>query len=184
MDTVLLRDAARAAVECEAETGVPAELTVAQWALESGWGFHAPGNNCFGIKGHPSTGKVQLLSTTEWFDSPGKADLWVAARPGRIAVLIDGVEPDKKGRHKYQCKDWFAVYDSLADCFKAHSVIFTSGSCRNWLGTYLINRDLYAFISGIGPVYATDPDYADKVLALVAKTEVSEAIALARLTHA
>lgn len=38
-------------------TGIPASVTLAQWALESGWGAHSPGNNPFGIKcmaGYPS----------------------------------------------------------------------------------------------------------------------------------
>lgn len=36
------------------------ELVAAQWALESGWGKHAPGNNFFGLKG-----PGQLLDTKE-----------------------------------------------------------------------------------------------------------------------
>jgi hypothetical protein len=36
------------------------ELVAAQWALESGWGKHAPGNNFFGLKG-----AGQLLDTIE-----------------------------------------------------------------------------------------------------------------------
>lgn len=31
--------------------GILASVTIAQAALESGWGAHAPGNNLFGIKG-------------------------------------------------------------------------------------------------------------------------------------
>lgn len=41
---------ARAAVEAEAQTACPAELSAAQAILESGWLKAAPGNNCFGIK--------------------------------------------------------------------------------------------------------------------------------------
>jgi hypothetical protein len=37
------------------------ELVAAQWALESGWGKQAPGNNFFGLKG-----PGQLLDTTEF----------------------------------------------------------------------------------------------------------------------
>src|SRR3954469_5623562 len=60
-----LEAAADAAVECEKATGLPADLTIAQWADESGWGRHAPGNNCFGIKA--VTG--QTLSTEEYVHS-------------------------------------------------------------------------------------------------------------------
>jgi flagellar protein FlgJ len=35
---------------CHRATSVPASITIAQAALESGWGERAPGNNLFGIK--------------------------------------------------------------------------------------------------------------------------------------
>ena len=45
---------------------IPALLTLAQAALESGWGEHAPGNNFFGIKaGTKWTGPTQTLMTSE-----------------------------------------------------------------------------------------------------------------------
>jgi len=45
----------------------PAEITVAQWALESGWGASAPGNNCFGIKAYHGC-VAQTLPTLEYVD--------------------------------------------------------------------------------------------------------------------
>ncbi len=39
------------ALAAQALTGVPASVSLAQAALESGWGRHAPGHNFFGIKG-------------------------------------------------------------------------------------------------------------------------------------
>jgi flagellum-specific peptidoglycan hydrolase FlgJ len=41
---------APSAVEFMREHGIPASVLIAQGALESGWGAHAPGNNLFGIK--------------------------------------------------------------------------------------------------------------------------------------
>ncbi|QCP50141.1 mannosyl-glycoprotein endo-beta-N-acetylglucosamidase [Trinickia violacea] len=41
---------APAARACARTARVPASVTVAQAALESGWGLHAPGLNLFGIK--------------------------------------------------------------------------------------------------------------------------------------
>jgi flagellum-specific peptidoglycan hydrolase FlgJ len=35
---------------CQRATGIPASFTLAQAALESGWGARCPGNNLFGIK--------------------------------------------------------------------------------------------------------------------------------------
>lgn len=47
-------------------TKIPASFTVAEAALESGWGAHAPGMNLFGIKADASwTGPVTSLTTHE-----------------------------------------------------------------------------------------------------------------------
>lgn len=46
--------------------GVLSSLTIAQAALESGWGVHAPGNNLFGIKAYGWNGPTQILKTTEY----------------------------------------------------------------------------------------------------------------------
>src|SRR5690349_9861737 len=51
---------------CEQKTGCPAAITLAQWALESGWGKYAPGNNCFGIKVYAGCYGVQTLATHEY----------------------------------------------------------------------------------------------------------------------
>ena len=46
-----LKEVARIAVALEAQTGCPAQLLIAQWALESEWGAKPAGNNnFFGIK--------------------------------------------------------------------------------------------------------------------------------------
>ena len=87
-----LKIAAEEAVSCERVTALPAELTVAQWAVESGWGTHQPGNNCFGIKKYPDCYGVQMLETTE---------------------VVGGV------RHSVKLE--FATFPSLAACFEKHS---------------------------------------------------------------
>ena len=47
--------------------GVPMLVTLAQAALESGWGRFAHGYNFFGIKAGPSwNGQIQTLKTTEY----------------------------------------------------------------------------------------------------------------------
>ena len=42
------------AQQSESETGVPASVTLGQWALESGWGKSSPHNNPFGMKASKS----------------------------------------------------------------------------------------------------------------------------------
>ena len=45
-------DVIAAAQTSQRKYGIPASITIAQWALESGWGKHLPpgSNNPFGIK--------------------------------------------------------------------------------------------------------------------------------------
>lgn len=62
-----------AALESEKKYGVPAEVTLAQAALESGWGKHAIGGyNIFGIKGSGPAGTVSL-ATKEGSGTPSRA---------------------------------------------------------------------------------------------------------------
>jgi flagellum-specific peptidoglycan hydrolase FlgJ len=51
------------ALEASKTTGVDPRLIVAQAALESGYGQHAPGNNLFGIKGSGPAGSNNLATT-------------------------------------------------------------------------------------------------------------------------
>lgn len=53
------------AQEASQRTGIDPRLILAQAALESGWGKHAPGNNMFGIKSHGQAGG-NTLATTEY----------------------------------------------------------------------------------------------------------------------
>lgn len=54
------------AVSTMKSSGIPASLTIAQAALESGWGEHAPGNNLFGIKANGWKGKLCYINTREY----------------------------------------------------------------------------------------------------------------------
>jgi len=60
-----LKAAAPAALRTEEATGMPARVTLAQWVEESGWGTHAPGCNCFGIKSYTGCYGTQILMTRE-----------------------------------------------------------------------------------------------------------------------
>lgn len=62
-----------AALESQRKYGIPAQLTLAQAALESGWGKHAIGGyNIFGIKGSGPAGSV-VQSTREYTKTHIKA---------------------------------------------------------------------------------------------------------------
>jgi flagellar rod assembly protein/muramidase FlgJ len=60
---------AQAAQDCQRKTGIPASFTLAQAALESGWGARAIGNNLFGIKADKAwTGPTCSFVTHEHMD--------------------------------------------------------------------------------------------------------------------
>lgn len=147
-----IRQIAEAAVESERRTGLPAELTAAQCILESGWLSHSPGNNCFGIKFASRHKDSQLLLTTEY----------------RNGTPV-------KEFHR------FAKFATLGDCFADHAQLITTkvAYAKPW-AQYQLDRDLTALIKGIAPKYATDPNYASKVLAMVQRSDLSKAIGEAR----
>lgn len=76
-----------------------ASLSIAQAALESGWGVHAPGNMLFGIKANGWTGKTQVLTTTEEIN-------------GKTITI----------------KDTFRAYDSWAESIADHAAFLASNS--------------------------------------------------------
>jgi flagellar protein FlgJ len=150
-----LSAAAQAAVTCEHETGLPAEITVAQWALESGWGASAPGNNCFGIKAYPGC-KVQSFPTQE---------------------VIGGE------RKKLTLP--FAAFEDLSCCFDYHARLITGGKpySQAW-AEYRQTHDVLALIAGIAPHYATDPSYAAKLRGIISMGAVRTTIEGFREVHA
>ena len=146
--TRALTDAARMAVTCENKTGVPAELTVAQWALESGWGRHQPGNNCFGIKAYDGCFGVQLLDTVEFM--AGKA---------------------------VKLRQPFATFQTLEKCFEKHAQLFRAARYAPSFSQYQQTRDLAVFIEQVARVYATDPHYARMIESIAAMADVKRGLA-------
>lgn len=143
-----LEQAAKSSVACEAATGLPAELTLAQWVLESGWGAHQPGNNCFGIKAYDGCSGVQELRTFE------------VVHGKRVAMLQK-----------------FATFSSLAACFEKHAFLLTRGQryIAAWK-RYTQSRDLDTFLNEIAPVYSTDPSYSGMLRRVLAMPELKESL--------
>ncbi len=176
-----LKTIAASAVQAESSSGVPAELIAAQCILESGWLEHAPGNNPFGIKALPNFGR-QLLDTTEWFTQAELA-AFLAPGDGRTATVFlkNGVPQTKGTRTFYKVKDWFAKFGSLADAFVRHAELLLKGK---FYGTatsrYQIDKDLAEYVEAIAKNYATAPDYAASVKAVINSPNVQAALRAAR----
>lgn len=128
-------DAAQAS---ERKWDIPASVSLAQWAIESGWGAHSPGNNPFGFK--PRAGMndpQQMLMTTEW----------------------------SRARGYYKVPQPFRVFPSIAAAFDAHAQLLATAPIYADAKAKL--PDIEAFVEALAVHYATDPLYASKVMAVM-----------------
>lgn len=139
-----------AAQHAERQTGCPACVTLAQWAQESGYGEASPGNNPFGMKWHSASpyGR-QLLHTKEWVNGS-----------------------------YVNVQDWFIKFDSLEQAFEAHGkYLMDPQGWPEYVAAQAVwrqSRDWKRFIELMGKRYATDPDYAAELIALVERWELAD----------
>ena len=140
----------RHAEQVSRETGIPAHFMVGQAALESGWGKHeikgadgTPSHNLFGIKATAGwKGKVVETQTTEY---------------------INGVKQKRIEK--------FRAYDNYAESFKDFATLMQSNPRYGNVMANLNNVNNYAnAIQEAG--YATDPNYASKLVSVVKKVAV------------
>ncbi len=135
--------------------GVNPALLVAQAALETGWGKHIiPGpngtssNNLFGIKADSRWEGPRVLKSTLEFDGQ---------------VMRREHAP-------------FRVYASVKDSFEDY-VRFIQGNAR-YHDALRAGEDSEGYMKGLQTAgYATDPRYADKVLAITRRAPIRSAVA-------
>lgn len=126
------------AQESERETGIPASVTIAQAALETGWGRTAKraANNLFGIKGRGNNGSVRLMTR----EFQGGRFVRVRAR--------------------------FAAYLRLADSVVAHAALISESGIYD--DAMEVKDDYKAFARALQRSgYATDPEYAKKLISII-----------------
>lgn len=135
----VLAEAMQAAKASESKYGIPAAVTMAQFALESGNGVHMPAgsNNPFGIKAKAGQPYVEA-QTNEFIN--GKME--------RVTQR-------------------FAKFDSLADAFDSHAKLLATASPYAAARTH--ENDPKAFANALTGVYATDPQYGAKLNAIMAR---------------
>ena len=170
---------AQACVAAERITGVPAELSLAQAALESGWlAFTMGANNCHGIKWNPKRhGARVLVSTAEWLTAAEKLRFLQA---GDSREIIAATGRSNGERAEYRVKDWFAKFPTLADCISEHARLITEGKpyAKAW-AAYQQHRNWRVLLQDIAPFYATAPNYARTVESIISP-DVAAAIQAAR----
>lgn len=126
-----------AALACQAAYGIPASFTLAQAALESGWGERAPGNNLFGIKPGPK---------------------WKGA-----TVDIDTHEFIKGVRVAVKCA--FRAYASWGDCIKDRASFFLDNP--RYKKCFLERTGQGWARAAAAAGYATDPNYALTLISIM-----------------
>ena len=154
------------ALETERKTGISHLFTLAQAALESGWGERTFGNMLFGVKASKDTpeNKRQLLLTTEVLNSPNMKHLF---------PLVVSVKMLHNGKWLYRVKDWFRKYDTPEECFTDHAQFFFKN--KRYAKALLVKADPYKFAEEVAKAgYATAPDYAGSLKKLIKMIESYE----------
>lgn len=145
------------AVICQQKTGIHPLATLAQAAVESGWGEHAPGNMYFGQKDFDGlNGNEQLITTFEYNKS-------ATLTPKQIGLeTIDSIKPvliQGVKFFKYSGKSYFRKYETPSDCFVDHCEFILKN--KRYKKALEVKDDPYAFIDALAAAgYAQSPDYA------------------------
>ena len=122
---------------CQRTAGIPVSFTIAQAALESGWGSRVRGNNLFGIKADKSwTGATVDVPTHEVVN--GK----------RVAIT-----------------DKFRAYNSWTDCLQDRAQFFFRNPRYAKCFRETTGPGWARAVAAAG--YATDPGYADSLIAIM-----------------
>ena len=152
------------ALETEHKTGISHLFTLAQAALESGWGERTFGNMLFGIKARPETpaDKKQLLRTTE-----------VLSSANAVFPKIFSIKKRADGKYTYSVLDWFRKYETQEECFTDHAQFFFKN--KRYAKALLVKSDPYKFAEEVAKAgYATAPNYADSLKKLIKTIESYE----------
>lgn len=122
-----------------AKYNLPASVCIAQAILESGWGKDCIGQyNYFGRKWNGWGNYVRLL-TTEYLN-------------GEYITIYDK----------------FQSYSSLEEAIQDWCVLMREEPCyAEALAVWEDTWDVEEFVRAMAPVYATDPDYANKIIATI-----------------
>lgn len=151
------------AKQTEDKTGINAVAILAQAALESGWGEHAPGNMFFGVKDTDGiNGNEQLITTTEYHS---RMDIKYPEVLSITPCVINGVK-----KFKYKVKDYFRKYETPEQCFTDHTQFFFKNP--RYKKALSVCNDAGHFIDEIAIAgYATDPNYASTLKSIAKNIE-------------
>jgi hypothetical protein len=118
---------------------VPASITLAQWALESGFGKHMPSgsNNPFGIKA------------------------------GKNAPFVEANTVEVINGQRVTVRAKFRKFDSIADAFDYHGRLLATN--KAYTRAMNVRQDPDAFADALTGVYATAPNYGSVLKSMMKK---------------
>jgi flagellum-specific peptidoglycan hydrolase FlgJ len=158
------------AQEAERATKVPALVTMAQAGLESGWGKSAPNFNFFGHKAQSNfTGEKQLLRTSEILPSQDRSKYnfpeVISIEPYKDSSGKQRKNAKGENLFRWLVRDWFRSYPSAKDAFIQHGKFLQNNKRYSKAFSTTTPEDFAKEVAKAG--YATDPNYADKLLNLI-----------------
>ncbi len=165
---------ARLAVESEAESGIPAEMICAQWAVESNWGLLVTGkNNYFGIKKAARHASGTWCKTREIFKSIEAMNAAVGSGQIRDAKL----KSNKPGAIEVMCMAEFADYPTQLEAVNdiARLITMPDGPYKAGWTKFCLNHDAEQLMRDIASTYATGPGYADLCVRIMRQANVQAA---------
>lgn len=138
-------DVIAAAQAAQTKWGVPTSVSLAQWALESGWGQHMPAgsNNPFGIKAVPPQPSV-TVPTREFVN-------------GQWETIY---QPFRK-------------FDNIAEAFDLHGQLLATNSAYAEARQYEHGQDA-EFAQALQGHYATDPHYGSLLNAIIQGSNLTQ----------
>ncbi len=152
---------APAAIAVERETGWPAEVAIAQWAAESGWGEKVTGaNNYWGLTAatQPPNHPKAFVPTREVLTLGEFAALPRDERDSVTSRVDLG-----NGKYEYHLSRWFASFADLAAGLAAYVALLQKPGGRYFKAwsLYEADRNVDNLCDGIAAAgYASGPGYA------------------------
>lgn len=141
-------DIIAAARASQAKWSIPASISLAQWAVESGWGKKVSGKNNYG-------GITAKVSGAKFPTVPGEP-----LEPATLCWTSEFVNGQK-----VRCQRWFKDYASAEDYFDAHGKLLATG--KPYAKARALLPDANAFADALTGVYATDPKYGATLKSII-----------------
>ncbi|MGQ0840519.1 glucosaminidase domain-containing protein [Actinokineospora sp.] len=147
-DDEYLAIAGPAAQAVAAEYGIPASVTAGQSILESAWGRSRLALNDLNFFGFKCT----------------------AAGPGPIAVGCHDYPTIECTPDCHPAQALFRVYTSMTDSFRDYGRLITKS--QYYVAALPLAADPDAFVTEVAKRYATDPEYAAKVIRIMRENDL------------